>query len=165
VDQSVLTDLLAKQEITEAIHKYCRAMDRMDNELGRSVFHADAVADYGEMFQGTGHEFVEFVYHAHAGMLVHHHQIGNILIRIAGDMAFSESYVTATFHSKAEGEPLLERRSYGRYVDRWERRDDRWAISHRTYLHAMDETRTVEGTAYPGWGRRDRSDPSYDVLG
>jgi len=29
----------------------------------------------------------------------------------------------------------------------------------------MDETRTVEGTAYPGWGRRDRSDPSYDVLG
>jgi hypothetical protein len=164
MDRSALTELLAKQEITEAIHKYCRAMDRMDNDLGRTVFHPDASVDYGVMFQGTGHGFMEFVHEAHAGMLVHHHQVGNILIRVEGQRAFSESYVTATFHSQSEGGPLLERRSYGRYVDIWESRDGRWAINHRTYLHAMDETRPVDSTAYPGWGRRDRSDPSYDGL-
>ena len=39
---TVITELLAKQAITEALYKYCRAMDRMDNELGKSVFHVDA---------------------------------------------------------------------------------------------------------------------------
>ena len=27
-------------------------------ELGRSVFHEDAVADYGAMYQGTGYGFM-----------------------------------------------------------------------------------------------------------
>ena len=165
MDNAALTDLLAKQEITEAIHKYCRAMDRMDNELGRSIFHPDAVADYGEMFQGTGHEFIDFVYDAHAGMLVHQHQIGNILIRVEGDRAVSESYVTATFQSQTEGGPLLKRRSYGRYIAHWEKRDGHWAISRRAYLHAMDETQPIQSSEYANCGRRDRDDLSYSVLG
>jgi hypothetical protein len=165
MDQSAFADLIAKQEITETIYKYCRAMDRMDNELGRSVFHPDAIADYGEVFQGTGHGFVEFVYDIHATLLVHQHLIGNILIRVEGDRAFSESYVTVTVRSKPPGKPLFETRSCGRYVDSWEKRDDRWAISHRTYLHEMDEMTPVQASQYRRCGRRDRGDPSYSALG
>ena len=36
-------------------------MDRINDALGRSVFHADAVADYGAMFPGTGHGFIELL--------------------------------------------------------------------------------------------------------
>jgi len=50
----VLAELLAKQAITEQIYRYCRAMDRVDSELGKSVWHADGLADYGPMFQGPG---------------------------------------------------------------------------------------------------------------
>ena len=39
MDETALAELLDKQAITEALHRYCRAMDRMDNDLGRSVFH------------------------------------------------------------------------------------------------------------------------------
>lgn len=165
MDQSAFADLLAKQEITEAIYKYCRAMDRMDSELGRSVFHPDAIADYGEVFQGTGHGFVDFVYEIHAGLLVHQHQIGNILIHVEGDRAFSESYVTVTVRSKALGGSLVETRSCGRYVDRWAKRADRWAISHRTYVHEIDETAPVHNSRYSSRGRRDKSDPSYGAVG
>ena len=52
--ETTLETLVAKDEITEALAAYCRAVDRLDMELGRSVFHDDAIADYGVMYQGTG---------------------------------------------------------------------------------------------------------------
>jgi hypothetical protein len=165
MDEKALSQLLAKQDITEAIHNYCRAMDRIDDDLGRSVFHADAVADYGEMFQGTGHAFIEFVHAAHSGMLVHTHQVSNISVRVDGDRAGSETYVTATLRMKTGDGTLAETRSLGRYIDQWERRDGRWAISHRQYVHEMDDTRLVAKASYATGGRRNRTDPSYLRLG
>jgi len=161
MDEAALTELLAKQAIAEALYKYCRAMDRMDNELGKSVFHADAVADYGTMYKGTGHGFIEFVYEAHAGMLLHQHQLGNILITVEGDRAYSESYVMVTFRRTDEANGLVGMYSWGRYIDRWEKRDGRWAISHRHYLHLADESRPVDDSQFPSTGMRDRTDPSY----
>ncbi len=35
---------------------------------------------------------------------------------------------------------------YGRYLDRYERRDDEWRIIHRTCVHLSTEVRTVERT-------------------
>jgi hypothetical protein len=136
----------------------------MDNELGRSVFHPDAVADYGGMYRGSGHGFIEFVYQAHAGMLVHNHQLGNILIKIDGERATSESYVSGTFRRRDERGALLTMESYGRYIDCREKRNGRWAINDRHYLHSMDETRPVSESQFPTTGIRDRTDPNYKIL-
>src|SRR5690242_14642385 len=66
-DQAI-DELLAKQEITEAIFKYCRSMDRCDHELGKSVFHPDARVDYGaQMYQGSGYGFVDMALSGHTG--------------------------------------------------------------------------------------------------
>lgn len=159
-----LEQLLAKQEISERLHDYVRAMDRIDDELGRSVFHPDAPADYGPMFQGTGHGFIDFVHAAHATMLVHTHQLGSIAIRVDGERAASEAYVTVTLRRRAPDGTLLDTRSFGRYLDRWEKRSGRWAIAARRYLHEMDDCRPVEGNAYATEGKRDRSDPSYALF-
>ena len=44
-----------RQEITDLIYRYCRAMDRMDHEQGYAIWHEDGTADYGpDVFQGTG---------------------------------------------------------------------------------------------------------------
>jgi len=164
MDEAAIAELLAKQAIAEQLHTYCRAMDRMDNDLGRSVFHADAPADYGTMYRGTGHGFIDYVYQAHAGMLLHQHQLGNVLIRIDGNRAFSESYVTVNFRLRNADGSLVAMQSFGRYLDEWEKRHGRWAISRRHYLHAMDEARPVAESQYPSTGMRDRTDPSYAVL-
>ena len=54
--------------------------------------------------------------------------------------------------------------AWGRYLDRWSRRDGHWAIDRRVYLHDFDEVREIKETALPGVGRRDREDPSYQLL-
>ena len=163
--ETTLETLVAKDEITEALAAYCRAVDRLDMELGRSVFHDDAIADYGVMYQGTGHGFMEFVRAAHLGMQTHAHQIGSITIRVDGDRAGSECYVIVRLRAVAPDGSLTDVVSHGRYVDRWERRDGKtWRIAHRRYLHTMDERRTVEAASFPTTGRRDHDDPSYEVL-
>ena len=159
-------ELIDKQAITEVIYRYCRGLDRMDADLVRSVWHAKGTADYGaEMFQGTGDGFVEWVWAAHAGMERHSHQITNILIEVDGDSAASESYVTVALRTKAEAGQATEIVARGRYVDRWSRRDGRWAIDHR---HFVTDLQTAEAApaldADAGESRRDRTDPSYEVL-
>ncbi|MFT3900062.1 MAG: nuclear transport factor 2 family protein [Gordonia sp. (in: high G+C Gram-positive bacteria)] len=156
--------LLAKQAIYDALACYCRAMDRIDLELGRSLFHPDATADYGEMFSGTGYGFIDFIGQVHPAMETHVHHLGSVLVNVEGDRAGSEAYVMARLrHRTAEGDPV-DTVSHGRYVDQWERRDDVWRIKHRRYLHALDETRTVDGAGFAPTGTRDRTDPSYAVL-
>lgn len=54
--------------------------------------------------------------------------------------------------------------AHGRYVDLWRRDADAWRITHRRYLHALDETRPIEGAMFSPGGARDRTDPSYRVL-
>lgn len=163
--ETTLETLIAKDAITEALAAYCRAVDRLDMELGRSVFHEDAVADYGPMYQGTGHGFMEFVRAAHLSMQTHGHHIGGITIRVDGDLAGSECYVIARLRMASPDGTLTDIVSHGRYVDRWERRADGvWRIAHRRYVHTMDERRLVEGASFPTAGSRDRDDPSYDVL-
>jgi hypothetical protein len=158
-----MRELIAKQAITEQIHTYCRAVDRIDNDLGRSVWHEDGTADYGPIFQGTGHGFIEYVEGSHRAKLGHSHQITNILIRVDGDRAASEAYVTATLRFEQDG-VLRQATIQGRYLDRWSRRAGRWAIDHRHFVHDLDAVQDVVATRFTSWGRRDRDDPSYALF-
>ena len=52
--------LLAKEAIRDQIYTYCRALDRIDNELGYSVFAEDSKVNYGPTFpKGTGRQFID----------------------------------------------------------------------------------------------------------
>jgi hypothetical protein len=157
----VITD---RHTIVDLIYRYCRAMDRCDAELGYSVWHEDGEADYGVLFKGTGRGFVDFALQAHHDfMLMHSHQVTNIILTLDGDRASSESYTTAALRHK-EGERLMQTTVRGRYLDRWSCRNGRWGIDRRIYAHDFDEDHEITATVTPGWGRRDRSDASYQVL-
>lgn len=153
-----------RQAITDQIHRYCRAMDRIDRELGYSIWHDDGTADYGrDVFQGTGRGFIDHVCAQHGRLLVHSHQVTNIIITLDGDRAGSESYVTATLRMERDGRPL-QMTVLSRYIDTWSQRDGRWAIDHRLTIIDMDEIREVTPMKDHVRGSRDRNDPSYSVL-
>ena len=152
-----------RQAITDQLNLYCRAMDRIDPSLGHAVWHEDGLADYGQLYRGSGRGFVDWVCETHATLIAHSHRISNILIRLDGDRAGSEAYVHATLRFR-EGDQLRQASVFGRYVDRWSRRDGRWAIDHRVYIQDFDDVRDVHTLLVGGWGRRDREDPSYRVL-
>ena len=162
-DAQLLRTLADKQAITDLIYRYCRSMDRIDAELGYSLWHDDAVADYGDTYRGSGRGFIDFVCEQHRGLVAQSHQITNISIQVDGDRAGSEAYVFATVRMQA-GEQLKQIYVWGRYVDEWARRDGRWAIAKRVTLIDFDEIRDVVPLTAAGQGRRDRSDPSYAVL-
>ncbi len=162
-----LSDLAAKQEITEVIYRYCRGLDRMDRELALSVWHADGTADWGSMYQGLGSGFIEWVWDAHAGFERHSHQVTNILIDVDGERAVSESYVTVALWARPDPLQVLELVGRGRYADRWSRVEGRWAIEHRRYISDLQTTTKIpiENAESSVEGRRDTSDASYAVLG
>lgn len=160
-----LKALADRQAITDLIYRYCRAMDRIDTELGYSIWHEDGTADYGpEVYQGGGRGFIDFVCEQHRGVLTHVHQVTNIIIELDGDRAASESYVVADLRI-ARGETLKQITSWGRYIDQWSRRDGRWGIDKRLSVRDFSEIRDVTAMPHSTPGRRDSSDPSYAVLG
>lgn len=153
-----------RQAITDLIYRYCRAMDRIDHELGYSIWHEDGLADYGaEVFQGTGRGFIDWVCESHRPMLAHSHQVTNVIIELNDDRAASEAYVTANLRMEREGK-VIQMTVWGRYIDRWSKRGGRWGIDKRMSVTDFDEVREVTAMRQHPWGRRDRDDPSYEVL-
>jgi hypothetical protein len=174
-------DSEAKQAITEVIYRYCRALDRMDRELADTVWHPDGTADYGPTFQGSAAGLLDSLWSNHAKLLGHSHQVTNILIEVRGDNAGSEAYVTGTLWNRSDSGVLTNMVALGRYIDRWSRRDGVWAFDHRQFVYdlayssasptLLDGNReglaTLAARRDPGQtaARRDRTDPSYAVIG
>lgn len=168
VTETELATLVAKQEIRDVLSRYCRGLDRMDREMAMSVFHPDAPAHYLDMYEGTGHGFVDWVWQAHEAMDRHSHQITNVLIDVDADAgtAVSEAYALVTLWTKPdEHGAQLEITARSRYLDRWARRDGRWAISERTHVLDMQIGRPVEMHASNAESRRDTGDASYALFG
>jgi hypothetical protein len=166
---AALAEMQDRQAILDVLYRYCRSMDRMDHQLGSTVWHPGGTADYGVIFEGTGQGFIDWVMVTHAGLDRHSHQIANVLIEVNGDQAASEAYVTATLRGKpAENGDVMEITSRGRYLDRWSRRAGVWAIDHRIFIDDMTATRTLTaqeaGDPSGGPGRRNVEDPSYEVF-
>jgi ketosteroid isomerase-like protein len=158
-----LRALADKQAITELIYTYCRAVDRIDVELGRSIWHEDSYADYGaSYYQGLGKDVIDTICRHHQGLLSHSHQVANILIELHDDRAGSEAYVTGTMRLERDGK-LMHLGVWGRYLDRWEKRSGRWGLVRRQVVFDHDEIREVVPMGRPS-APRDRSDPSYGFL-
>lgn len=154
----------ARAAITRLICLYCRAVDRIDIPLGRSIWHSDATADYGEVYRGNGPDAIDHICAQHRHTLATSHRVSNILIDLDGDRAASEAYVTAAIRI-AHGNGQREIGVSGRYLDRWSRREGRWGLDHRRFVLDFDELRDVEPAGRPVTGRQDREDPSYEFLG
>lgn len=163
-ENKMLADITARNAITDRIYSYCRAMDRIDHQLGYSVWHSDGLADYGSIFNGTGRGFIDWVCDMHGTMQAHSHQVANILIQLDGNCAGSEAYVTATLRYQQKGK-LMQTTARGRYLDSWSCREDNWKIDKRIYLHDFDQTTEVlvAGETDPR-ASRNRNDPSYTLL-
>ena len=163
-NDGTLRALADQAAITELIYRYCRAVDRLDIPLGRSVWHADGYADYGAaVYQGDGRGVIDHICAQHRRTLHHSHQVTNILIDLEGDRAGSEAYHFATLRVAREG-PVSQISVWGRYIDRWSRREGRWGLDHRLTVRDFDEIREVAPLGDHGVGRRDGDDPSYLAL-
>lgn len=160
-----LQALLDQQAIRDVLARYCRGLDRMDKPMAQAVWHADATAYYDGIYEGTGRGFIDWVWQAHAAMDRHSHQITNVLIELDGDRATSEAYVTVALWTRPDAEGFQQELvGRGRYLDRWERREGRWAIAHRTHLLDLSSVYPLRRADTSPNASRDERDPSFGFI-
>jgi len=175
--EKMVQELHDRQAIRDCLMTYSRAVDRLDRELILSVYHEVATDDHGA-FVGGPAAFADWVIAMHtATHMSHQHCQFNSTCDLQGDVAHTETYYMFVGLNR-KGTPLAM--SGGRYIDRLEKRNCRWAIAARLCvrdwapLPAIPETldqaaltvvnldeatkAMIRGGAMPA---RDRSDPSY----
>jgi hypothetical protein len=157
--------LLDQQEIRGVLALYCRAVDRLDPTLLADVYHSDATDDHGSndpdisatRFRST------ILTHLRESFTSTQHVLGGIHVEVAGDVANSETYVTAYHVCPLDsfGETFMNVIG-ARYVDRFERRTGAWRISRRVAVRDWSERRLLHaGVTAGAIGRRDHKDPVY----
>ena len=125
-------EMVDREAIRDCIYRYSRGVDRCDEDMLRSVYWEDAEDDHC-LFVGRREDLITWVLPLLRGMDASQHTIGNILIRLHGDHADVESYYNG-FHRVHDGTKFVDSVQAGRYVDRFEKRDDEWRIAKRKVI-------------------------------
>lgn len=162
-------ELLDRQAIYDVMMRYCRGVDRFDAELITSAYHPDAHDDHtGKIFRGAtiGQEIVEWL---RPNLKVVTHQITNHTVTLGADgvTAGAESYYQG-WHVEVRMSTERTMHTIGRYLDRLEKRDGQWRISDRLVVIELARyvaKGDIEVPTVTGLSRKDRTDPSYAVLG
>lgn len=154
-----------RADILACLHRYTRGVDRHDRELMLSAYWPDAFDEHG-VAEGIAADFVDWAigWH-HEFQTKHQHIIANHTAELDGDTAHAETYYIFWGENRA-GPPTL---AFGRYVDRFEKRQGEWRIAHRVCVNEKvgqfaevelpDEARQLLYKSGPN--RRDRTDISY----
>ncbi|MBW8783629.1 MAG: nuclear transport factor 2 family protein [Novosphingobium sp.] len=123
-------ELADREAIRDCLYHYARGIDRCDEEMLRSAYWPDAIDEH-LAFKGSREELIAWTMPLLRAMHQTMHLIGNVLIHLDGARADVESYFYG-FH-RLPGADGLPRDTIGsgRYLDRFERRDDEWRIAER----------------------------------
>jgi hypothetical protein len=132
--------LVDRAQIVEVLNRYCRGVDRCDEAELAAAYHTDGTDDHGT-FSGSGADFAAWACKGGKRFWsASHHTVHNVIVDwLGGDVAHVESYVLA-FNQRADDVERPDGGSgrvevfAGRYLDRFERRDGAWLISHRQAL-------------------------------
>ena len=157
--------LMDRAEILDCISRHARGCDRHDIDLITSTYHADGVDEHGDTVN-PGPEYGAWANATHAETSrVHTHNITTHTCEIDGDTAHAESYAIVVLISPDSKSAQF---ITGRYIDRLERRDNRWRIAvRRSTVEGMflADARVLQSSFFveKGYsvGTRDRSDLSY----
>lgn len=144
---TTLEDLADRMAIQEALAAYAEAIDRRDDALLASLFVPGAPIHYG-VFDGTIEQLL-----GHRGkaspLLVTHHHIGNVRVRLDGaGRARSIAYLNVV-HRARHGDRLVDEMIRARYLDRWSKREGRWYFAERTLVFDWSRVEPAEGV--PTW--------------
>lgn len=125
--------VFSKLAIHDLSMAYCRAMDRCDENLLRSVCHPDSTFVSG-VVDGPLDVFAPgIIAHLRSSLKSSFHAIANEWVEITGDRAKGESYVIGII-SLGDGENAAQFISGGRYLDQYERRAGTWKFLQRNYV-------------------------------
>lgn len=156
-------DRAALQHLVSA---YGLCVDRRDYVTLRTLYHDDAVDDHAPFFVGPATDYVNWLDSMMANWSATSHTMFNMVFLLDGNRA--EGVVSArAWHRTADG--TRDFIAWGRYADRYEKRDGIWRFAHRFFVLDDIEDRAVTagstfGTDGVETGRAGADDPIYRRL-
>jgi len=164
-----LSRMSAECEIRDVLATYAHAVDRQDWELLRTAFHPDAFDDHGP-YRGDVDGLVQFLRAEFARVETSTHTLGQVWCHHHDVATVNAETVASAVHRHVRRDGSLVDLTFAvRYLDRFERRDGRWAIARR--LVVVDRSRidpVCRGADLASAfvrGRTDGRDPSNGVDG
>ncbi|MEU6561503.1 nuclear transport factor 2 family protein [Nocardia nova] len=176
-DERTLQRLADTLEIQALQARYARAVDRLDMDLLREVYHPDAYDDHGD-YKGGVDGLLAYVEQRTGSALQVMHFLGQTLIDFASPQAAACETYFMTAHTldaslreafgASPGPDPVQISMYGRYVDRVEKRDGQWRIARRTCVFESTRLFTDKYPPIkPDWAqlsRGDGKDPIFRLI-
>ncbi|RZV49063.1 MAG: nuclear transport factor 2 family protein [Pseudomonadales bacterium] len=158
-----MADRVALQHLVNA---YCHAIDRRNYALLRTLYHPGASDDHRPYFQGSAEDYINWLPSMLDNWQATSHAISNCLFIVDGDEAEGEILTRAWHRSKDGKQDVI---GYGRYADRYQKRDGIWRFAHRSLVLDYADTHAVnlaEGSAEvaDNAGQAGSGDPVYTAL-
>ena len=127
-----LQSLLDREAIRQLVHAYCRAIDRRDFALLRTLYHPDAMDDHTPYFCGRAAEFIDQLPAIMAVNRITSHQVTNLLVALDSDCDRAEGEVgILAYHLMDTPEGPVDFLVGGRYLDHYLRTEGRWQFMRR----------------------------------
>ena len=133
-NSEALQQLLDREAIRECIYRYCRGIDRQDEQARRRANRPDGTDQHGP-FNGNAHAFVDYALQRLKSSDRSVHHVTNLSVQLAGTVAAVETYWLALQREPDKSGTLQEVFMSGRYIDRFEKRGDEWRIAARTVVY------------------------------
>lgn len=172
-----------RMAIQDLVHRWCRAIDRLDFEAMRGIFHEGAIDNHNH-YHGDIPGLLAWIESRHEKITFSMHMVGNMVIEFASPtVALSETYVWCIQRYPADAKEALVGLTGGaqgadgegmdlmacsRYLDRHEKRAGEWRIAQRTVVTDWKGLQPFDGNApvpKPQWniGKHSMQDPLYRV--
>jgi hypothetical protein len=172
LEDQELRDLVDRQAIQELVSLYCRAVDRQDFALLRTLYTADGQDDHGTLYKGGAQGYFAWLQGVMEGKVETTHHVHNHLIVLQGrGEAEGELCVTAHNRMRNAAGGFDELVQGLRYFDRYRKEAGRWRFASRTL--AVDWSQEggpvrwgpQDDDMHSGRpGKPDASDASYAAL-
>lgn len=171
MDAKKVQELWDREAIRDCMYRYCRGIDRADEQALRQSYWPEAQELHG-VYNGSSEGFIAFALEVFKTNPRNIHLVSNILIEFLSQTeAAVESYFTALQRGPDRQGAMRQYLIVGRYCDRFEKRGDEWRVIERVvaydWLEEQDPPAQTEearfgprlpiGKAYP-------DDPVYRLL-
>ncbi|MGO4443312.1 nuclear transport factor 2 family protein [Mycobacterium sp. 2YAF39] len=167
---TALQEMIDEFHLRKLVHAYCRAVDRGDIAALRDLYHHDATDAHGGFSTGSIDQFFEQLVAARPYIRTMQHNITTANFAIAGNAAEGEIY-TIAFHTLAGKDRDIDVVVGGRYLDKYEKREDAWKLIERTIVtdwarvtdpSSMDMSHSITRDTLKG--TLDEKDPSFQFF-
>ncbi len=171
MDSKKVQELVDREAIRDCMYRYCRGIDRADEQALRSSYWPEAQELHG-IYNGPSAGFIDFALDVFKTKPRNIHIVSNVLIEFLGQTSAAvESYFTALQRGPDRTGAVRQYLIVGRYCDRFEKRGEEWRVIERVVIYDWLEEQTppVEsedvrfGPRLP-IGKACPDDPIYKLL-